>query len=270
MHPVLETMGVMLLAGVGMLLGAWFSRLPKPWWLIGFVVPLTLVVLNNIANHYPGILFLPALLNLMPGRSRPAVMGFLIAVMLTTLLSRLPRRRERLAVIILMLAVVGGTSVWPFLAPVFNQRQLMELVTKVDSDGICLQTTDYTCGLAASVTGLRRLGFKADEGRLAILSYCTPSYGAEPDALAAAMESCYGSQGLKCVWRTFSAVSDLKSRCPTIAVIKFNAFVDHYVAVLSVDDTKVVIGDPLNGRTEMTRQEFAEAWRFCGIALTRH
>jgi len=69
-------------------------------------------------------------------------------MVLTTPLSRLPLRRDRILVAVLMVALVGGTSVWPFLAPAFNQRELAALRTRLDADGVCLQGTGYTCGPA--------------------------------------------------------------------------------------------------------------------------
>ena len=44
---------------------------------------------------------------------------------------------------------------------------------------------------------------------------------------------------------------------------------DHYVAVLDVDDQCVTVGDPLNGKRTMTVAVFARQWRFVGVALRR-
>ena len=50
---------------------------------------------------------------------------------------------------------------------------------------------------------------------------------------------------------------------------KFGFLVDHYVTVLEVTDTEVVVGDPLNGLDKMSYDEFRERWRFVGIVLKR-
>jgi predicted double-glycine peptidase len=139
----------------------------------------------------------------------------------------------------------------------------------MDSDGVCLQTTGYTCGPAAAVTALRRLGFKADEGQLAILTHCTSFTGTPPDILADSLQSRYGRNGLRCEYRGFRDVAELKNAGLTLAVVKFNFIVDHYVTVLAVNDHTVTIGDPLYGLTEMSRHDFEDMWRFCGVALAR-
>jgi predicted double-glycine peptidase len=50
----------------------------------------------------------------------------------------------------------------PFLVPALIKERLSNLTTRLDSNGICYQSTDYTCGPAAAVTALRRLGLQAD------------------------------------------------------------------------------------------------------------
>jgi hypothetical protein len=44
MDPWLETVGVTLLALAGVLLGWCFSRLRRPWWLLGYFIPFALVL----------------------------------------------------------------------------------------------------------------------------------------------------------------------------------------------------------------------------------
>jgi hypothetical protein len=52
---------------------------------------------------------------------------------------------------------------------------------------------------------------------------------------------------------------------PFIAVVKYAFLIDHFVTILEVRDSTVVIGDPLAGRMEMMHGEFAKKWRHCGI-----
>ena len=96
------------------------------------------------------------------GRTKFAIFGFVTSMLLTTPLSRLPQKRDRVVVGLLMLVLSAFVSVWPFLAPAFNQRELAALVTKMDSDGVGFQTTGYTCGACcgrdgAAPAGLQRL-----------------------------------------------------------------------------------------------------------------
>jgi hypothetical protein len=43
--------------------------------------------------------------------------------------------------------------------------------------------------------------------------------------------------------------------------------VDHYVAVLEVSDTEVIVGDPLKGKCKLTWPQFADRWRKSGILI---
>jgi predicted double-glycine peptidase len=45
--------------------------------------------------------------------------------------------------------------------------------------------------------------------------------------------------------------------------------VDHYVTVLEVTDSEVVVGDPLDGLDRMSYDEFRRKWRFEGVVLRR-
>src|SRR5208282_4321500 len=144
------------------------------------------------------------------GRRKFAILGFIAALILTTPLSRLPRKRDRIVICVLMTVIVFVMSVWPFLAPAFNRNQLAHLRTHMGTDGVCLQTTDYTCGPASAVTALRKLGLPANEGEIAILSYTSSTTGTPPDILAEALQNRYGKDGLVADYRAFKDVSELK------------------------------------------------------------
>jgi predicted double-glycine peptidase len=169
-----------------------------------------------------------------------------------------------------MAGVVFGTSVWPLLAPAFNQDTLRGLTTHIDADGVCHQTTSYTCGPASAVTALLKLGIQAGEGELALLAHTTSATGTPPDVLALELQKRYGSAGLKCDYRNFKNISELKGCCPTIALVKYNIVTDHYITVLEVNDTQVIVGDPLSGIEKLSYAEFEEKWRFAGIVLNRN
>jgi len=269
MNLWLEGTFAVMIAGAGVLLGYWFSRLQKPYWLLGYFIPLTLVLIYGVAIHVPTLSFTPPISWMMIGRRKFAILGFITALILTTPLSRLPLKRDRVAVFVLMTVTVFMMSVWPFFAPAFNRNQLMHLQTHMSTDGVCLQTTDYTCGPAAAVTALRKLGLPADEGEIAMLSYTSFTTGTSPDILAEALQNRYGEDGLVVDYRVFKSISELKEAGLTLAITKFGFLVDHYVTVLEVTDTEVVVGNPLNGRDVMPYDKFRQQWRFVGIVLKR-
>jgi len=268
MSAILETVAVTGLAAIGFWLGRWFSRLNK-WWWVGFVIPFVLLVMIGSTRRYSGFEFVPPMAWLVQGRMEFALAGFITTMVLTTPVMKLSRASTRRFVYVFMAFVVVMTSVWPFLAPVFNQDALRAMQTQFDDDGVCRQNTGYTSGPAAAVTALRQLGFAGEEGELAILANTSTAIGTPPDLLSAALQKRYAGEGLECTYRHFRSVDELKDAGVVMVVTEFALFVDHYVTVLEVTDTEVKVADPYYGRRTYSREEFREQWRFCGIVLKR-
>jgi hypothetical protein len=267
--PWLETLGAILLAAIGVVLGRLCSRLPGRWWMIGYFFPLVLVVLMGLPNWIDQMLFIPPSSWLTAGRTEYVLAGIIATWLLTTPLSRLPRLETRRLVVALMVTVVFTSSVMAFLAPALIRNQMLALKTRIDKDGVCLQSNGYNCGPASAVTALRRLGLPAEEGQLAILAHTSPISGTPPDILAETLQQRYQKDGLAGEFRFFKKVSDLKGAGEVLAIIKFTFFINHYVAVLEVTDKEITVGDPLNGRATYSHEEFAKKWLHCGVVLTR-
>jgi predicted double-glycine peptidase len=259
----------LLCALAGVALGRWFSRLRGWYWTLGYFIPLGLVFVYALAFHIPAILFAPPFCWMLMGLRKFAMMGFLATLVLTTPMSRLPQKRHRILVSVLMAVIVFFMGIWPFFAPLVDREQLRHLQTNIDKNGICLQTTDYTCGPASAATALRKLGLPAEEGQMAILSCTSRQEGTPEDMLADGLNRQYAAQGLSARCRAFQSVGELKGAGLTLAVIRYGFLVDHWVTVLEVTDSEVVIGDPLGGLDRLSYQEFAKRWRFIGIVLQR-
>jgi Peptidase C39 family len=269
MNLWLEAIAAASFAFAGTLMGSLFSRLPKPYWLLGYFIPFSLIVIYGIAIHFPTLSFTPPISWMMMGQKKFAIAGFIIAMTLTTPLSRLPLKRDRMVILVLMAIMIFCMSLLPFIAPVFNRNQLAHLQTRIDGNGICRQRTAYTCGPAAAVTALHKLGLPGDEGQLAILSDTSLMTGTPPDILAEVLKQQYGKDGLIVEYRPFRNIAELKEAGLTLAVIKFGFMVDHYVTVLQVTDSEVIVGDPLDGLDKMSYDDFLKKWRFVGIVLKR-
>jgi predicted double-glycine peptidase len=201
---------------------------------------------------------------IMADRMEFALTALICTILLTTPLTRLRQRRQRWAVFLFMALFTAYFSVLPFLMPVFAYAHLSGLETKIDHDGVCLQSNEYNCGPAAAVTILRKIGIPAEEGELALRAHTTRFSGTPIDSLCAAIRSCYAVPCRTIYCRT---VHELQGKEPSIAIVKFSYMVDHYVAVLSVTDTDVVLGDPLMGLRTCTHTEFEEQWRKCLIVV---
>src|SRR5215831_12517989 len=265
MDPLLETFGVILLAVLGALLGRFCSRLPKPWWLLGYFIPLSIILLVGLPRIDLSLEFVPPISLLVSGRTLFAMAWLVTTMILVTPLSRLQRRRDRQMVTGFVVIFVCYASVWPFFAPVLNQKFQASIKTNIDRDGICQQSSDYNCGPAAAVTALRRLGFPAEEGEIAIMAHTSTAIGTPPDVLCRALQKHYGARGLKCEYRQFKSVAELNNGGITLVVINFSLFLDHYLTVLKVTDDLIIVGDPSRGLGAYTHEEFAKKWRFIGV-----
>ncbi|MBN1361847.1 MAG: hypothetical protein JW993_14720 [Sedimentisphaerales bacterium] len=263
-QALIETVGVVALAAAGAAAGRWCSTWRKPWWVSGYVVSLLVLVVIATARWFPQLESSLPSAWVMTGRLEFALLAPVFTVLLTTLASRLPRKREAILFAALMVVCTVINSILPFLLPALNYRYLLELKTTVDADGVCLQSNGYTCGPAAGVTALRRLGVQAEEGTLAIAAHTTRVAGTPTDSLCSAIRTEYG---VVCRPAYFRRIDELRGKEPAIVVVKYSLLVDHYVTVLEVTDGTVIIGDPLAGRAELTYGEFARKWRKCGIVL---
>jgi hypothetical protein len=267
--PWLETIGVIFVALLGILLGRLSSSFRKPYWAWSYLVPIILITMLVLTRFNNTLFFTPPFSWVTAGRTRFIVLAFAVTTGLTAPISRLPRRCEKLIVGILMAGVVVWFSVMPFLVPALIKDELSNLTTNVNSNGICFQSTNYTCGPAAAVTALGKLGLSANEGELAVLSYTSPIVGTLPTCLSSALKRRYGTEGLKCQYRYFDSITQLKNAGITLAVVRDGFMNSHCVTVLGVSDYVITIADPVMGRRLMSYEQFEKVWRFSGIVLKR-
>lgn len=269
MNYWLETVGSVVVALCGVYLGCFFSRLKKPWWLIGSSLSGLILVLIIASRMRNSDALTPFLSRLFWGRNQFVFLSLAVTIGLITPLSRLPYRFEKVIVWFVMSSVVIWFTILPFLAPAFLRNRLSQMGTVITSDGICRQSYSYSCGPAAAVTALRQLGFRASEGEIAALAYTSPLTGTLPTCLYSAIAKRYRPLGLKCSYRFFDSISELNDAGLTLAVINTGFLNDHCVTVLDVSDTDVIIADPAVGKISMSHAQFEKIWRFSGIVLAR-
>lgn len=265
----IETVGVVAVSVLGLGLGLRCARAGLRVWWAGYLGALAFFALCAAATLWHRLEFHPPL-SLLPGGRGLAVLKALAGMfLLAALVPRLPLARDRRAVGVAFGLVVAKVSVWPFLAPAFNQEVLARLVTHFDADGICRQSTPYTCGPAAAATALRRLGLAADEGDLAVRCHTSEALGTPPRILCDVLARRYGEAGLTCEYRWFPAIGDLPAGVPTLVLVRFGWLLDHYVVLIEQDGGGVVVADPLFGKRVLTLAEFDALWRHVGIVLRR-
>lgn len=268
-NPWLETLGVLQVALLGVLLGRASHYWRKSRWVLGYLLPLLLIAMLVLGRYNRALQFAVPFSWILMGRIRFIVLSFAVTMGLTAPLSRLPHKGEKILVCILMGLVVARFSVLPFLMPALIRSHLSSLRTRLDPNGICIQTTDYTCGPAAAVTALGELGLVASEGEIAVLSYSCPAVGTLPSCLSRALQNRFAADGLECRYRSFQSISELSTAGVTLAVVKDGFLLDHCVAVLEVSDQTITVADPVKGRRSMSHRQFEDIWRFSGIVLNR-
>ena len=230
-----------------MVLGRWTAGLRHPWWYVGYLVPLPVVVIIALAAWYEPFGLWAPVSWLTRGRTEYVYLALAIPTMLTLMTLRQPKSRQRVLAGVLMGLAVLKLAIFPFLMPALVQGRLAAMKTRLDENGVCLQGTGYTCGPASAVTALRRLGLPAEEGELAVLARTAPTEGTPPDMLCQAIETRYADDGVQCEYRLFSSIDELRGRTPVLALTRINFLLGHYMTVLRVTDSDVVVGDPLFG-----------------------
>jgi len=254
----------------GVFAGRACSRFRKTWWVLGYILPSVLIAMLAMVRFNNTLYFVSPFSWIAVGRIRYVVLSLAVSMGLTVPLSRLPYKFEKLVVCILMAGFVTWFSVLPFLVPALIKDRLSNLQTKFDINGICRQTTYYTCGPAAAVTALGRLGLRADEGELAVLSYSSPVTGTLPACLSSALQDRYSAEGLSCRYRSFDSIAQLKNAGITLALVKDAFMIDHCLAILEISDDVVTVADPVTGTRLIPYEEFEKIWRFSGIVLQRN
>lgn len=148
-----------------------------------------------------------------------------------------------------------------FLAPAISSVRLQHLETLISDDGVCMQATDYTCGPAAAVTLLRRHGFPAEEADIALRAKAGFYTGVDAPMLVAAVVEKFGATGVTADTAMNQTIEQLQQAGECLAVVPYDTFTDHWVAVLEVNKDSVVLADPAKGMRTMGRVEFERTWR---------
>ena len=253
--PWIQWIAFPLLAIAGIRLGTWASH-RRGWWIpvtAAFVL-IGLVILGVRTEH---LRFFPPFSWLVNLRINPPLMTACISTLLTILLLKLPQRRTRYFVGTAMAVMLGVYGLFPVIMPLAARGTLLSTPTLIDRLGVCRQRHGFTCGPAAAVTCLARLGITADEGPLAVASHCGPGVGADGWALANAMNA--AAPGHQFNYRYAANPEDLQ--LPAVADMNMQSVGGHYIAILGIEGDNIVVGDPLTGFDKMPRNEFMPQWK---------
>lgn len=259
----------MIFAAAGIIFSLYISRKRFSLRLIAYVLPMSFLGIMLLAKS--GLIpnGFNIFYDIFAGRSRFILLTFVITMGIMIPAPYLKYRIEKVITFFIMICFVIYFCIMPFLYPAILQSEISSLNGWIDENGVCHQSTDYTCGPAAAVTALGSLGLPAQEGRIAVLSRSCPLTGTLPKALCNAISELYSNEVI-CRWEHTISVEKIREEGTILLAVMKDSFMnDHCVAVLEVDDRYVTIADPSLGLQKITCQMFTDNWRRCGITLKK-
>lgn len=269
MNSLTEMCFVVLVSIAGVYIGRKMSLSSGPYRALGYIIPFALTGLILAGKYCGPLAYYKPLSWFTAGQFRYTALALVITLGLTAPIEHLKYKWEKILISIVMVVFVVCFSILPSLAPVMLYDEFSNLDTTINTDGVCMQSKDYTCGPAAAVTALRKLGLDAEEGQLAIRSRTSPLTGTLPKNLYDAINDIYENDNLQCQFRQFDSISQLVNGGITLVVLQEAFMLDHCVAVLDVSNDAVRIADPSIGEMSISIDKFEKSWRFAGIVLKR-
>lgn len=184
-------------------------------------------------------------------------------LMIFALAARLDGRRTRrlAATALIMLAPL---FVWDSFAACLHPNY--EMPAQFDEEGVCRQTTDYSCGPAAAVMMLKSMGEEISEGEMANLCLLRPGRGVTALELCRGLNIALRARNCRATVEHLNPGQLDRLDPPFLAEIKRPGSSEHCVVVLQVLADVVLLADPAAGRAVCTREEFLKLWT--GIAVT--
>lgn len=265
----LKVFAVALISAGGAFVAYALSRVRSRWWLVAPCAGLCVILAIAAVRREARLELSPPLSWLVSGRREFVLLGLAIPLVFLSLALRLPAKRERILLAVFTVLATAHFSLLAFVLPPLTRGRLLRLETQLDEDGVCRQSTAYTCGPAAAVTALRSFGVKAEEGQLAVAARTTRVTGTDTGVMCAALREIAGQNGLACEFRRFRRLDDIETGGIVVLPVRHTVMADHFVVLLSADDAEVTIGDPARGLRKMPRPAVEHIWRGVGIVLKK-
>ena len=187
----------------------------------------------------------------------PAVLLFSIAALHVR-----PRDQRALYLLLIMCGIYFvSCGLWMLGPPVPEVNSARYL------DGVCRQSTNYTCVAASLVTLLSAHGIDTTETEMARLSYTEIGNGTTDSRAVYALQRKLAGQPLDVRYERMNFDRLQQIELPCVVPIEWGYFTSHMVALLAAGDQHVLLGDPLSGARELSRADFARSWLGRGIYL---
>jgi hypothetical protein len=158
----------------------------------------------------------------------------------------------------LLLLCVGA----PYLKQVFLQPDWNNFNDRW-SEGVCLQSSESSCGPASAATLLKLAGKPATEKEVAQESF-TSRRGTENWYLIRTLRR----HGLN-VHYSIGQPNRTNLPFPSIVGVRLDgkSGAGHFITILGRSGSRYVVGDPLNGREELDEAQLQERYYFTGFSM---
>jgi hypothetical protein len=267
LNPWVETIAVGVLALSGLLAGVVISRVGKQaglWVCLGT----TLLILTLGAGWLiPVNVDIPIVFALVCGRARFVLLAFIVPLALAAARPYLPYKIERQGIIVLIALSIYAFAVFPFLGAARAGGVLKELPVWYDGDGVCLQSTPYTCGPAAAATALRHFGMDVSEGQIAVLSRSCPVIGTSDYDLTRAIRQITSGRAMETSYGRWNELPMLTEHQVLLAMLRQGRWMNHCVLIMKMTGNSVVFADPAEGLITLSKERFLYLWTGRGILL---
>ncbi len=147
----------------------------------------------------------------------------------------------------------------PYLEPVVFPAEFKNKIGNEWKEGVCLQTTGFTCGAASLATVFNHYGKKQSEKEIARSTFASLGGVEEWYLVRYARHQGYN---VKCMY-----LKDLsKTAYPSLLAVRFNN-IPHFIAFLGKVNEKYIIGDPLSGKSFLTKAEFFDKYVYDELTI---
>jgi hypothetical protein len=169
-------------------------------------------------------------------------------------------KRDALLVLGGLFLLRTGVTAWE------SSASLEALDGRVIADGVCRQTSEYTCGPAAAVALLHWHGIPATEREMARQCATQPGFGGTSESgLMRGLRRKLGDDGIP--WIRRCRYEELTA--PSLVSLRHTWLVGHCTMVAEVRPDGVVLIDSQSGRCWLPRDRFEAAWTGAAITILR-
>jgi hypothetical protein len=251
----------------GLLAGAAVSRLGKQTALVTCLCVVFIILALGVGWLIPISMGNAVIFAMFAGRLKFILLAFFVPMGLACAMPYLPYKIERRGVVVMAAVSIYVFGVFPFLGAAMAGQKMAAIPASFDSNGVCRQTTSFTCGPAAAATALHRLGVDVSEGQMAILSRSCPYIGTSDYDLMRAVNQAISGKPIECIYGRWDKFPKLSGRQVMLVILQQGLWTNHCVAVLRTNDKAVVFADPAEGIITLSKKHFHQLWTGRGILL---